>query len=318
MTSRNDRDLDELLGDGAGKLGALYRKLPSPQPPRRLDRHILGEASRAVHGRPHGPRWLVGFGAAAGVLLAAGIAWQAHDDVSIRKPVGAAAPATISESATQRPVTPYVVPVEAREAATAATRKPPFERKGFDGDATPAVSASGSRIATPADTRERAPLRPSAKLPATSAVPLSVEPTAQATPLPPAPPPAPPAPAAKPVVEAIDEMAASNATDSAVIAPIVAEQPAGSAQRSEAKAERRMAGAEAAPQPDATAAADATTAREHSPVDPTTDGAIAHIRALIKAGRRDQARDALTTLRQRLPDLVFPADLREFEREARR
>ena len=76
MNTRNDRDLDELLSDDAGRIGATYRKLSKVEPPRRLDRNVLAEASRAVLGRPRSSLWLLGIGTAAGVLLAAGIAWR--------------------------------------------------------------------------------------------------------------------------------------------------------------------------------------------------------------------------------------------------
>ncbi|MGN6518575.1 MAG: hypothetical protein ACTHK2_04025, partial [Dokdonella sp.] len=70
-----DHDLERLLADDGGDLTALYRRLPKAEPPRRLDRSVLGEAARAVRGHtPRRQRWLVGVGSAAGVVLAAGIA----------------------------------------------------------------------------------------------------------------------------------------------------------------------------------------------------------------------------------------------------
>ena len=45
-----DHDLDRLLADDGGELTALYRRLPKAEPPRRLDRSVLGEAARAVRG----------------------------------------------------------------------------------------------------------------------------------------------------------------------------------------------------------------------------------------------------------------------------
>ncbi len=77
-----ERDLDRLLGEGGGELGSLYRRLPRVEPPRRLDRNVLGQAARAVRGTtPRRHRWLVGFGSAAGVVLAAGVAWQIGQEV---------------------------------------------------------------------------------------------------------------------------------------------------------------------------------------------------------------------------------------------
>jgi hypothetical protein len=77
VSAPHDRDLDRLLDKEGGEFGALYRRLPRVDPPRRLDRNVLGEAARAVHGRtPPGQRWIVGLGSAAGLVLAAGIAWH--------------------------------------------------------------------------------------------------------------------------------------------------------------------------------------------------------------------------------------------------
>ena len=94
MSTRNDRDLDDLLSDDAGRIGASYRKLGKLEPPRRLDRNVLAEASRAVHGRPRASRWLLGVGTAAGVLLAGGIAWRVNlDMVQQRETAPMSAPA---------------------------------------------------------------------------------------------------------------------------------------------------------------------------------------------------------------------------------
>ncbi len=82
MNHDPDRDLDDLLGDDGGRFGGLYRRLPRYEPPRRLDRAVLGEAARAVHSGkpPRRQRWIVGVGSAAGLVLAAGIAWRIGHD----------------------------------------------------------------------------------------------------------------------------------------------------------------------------------------------------------------------------------------------
>ncbi|HET9032531.1 MAG TPA: hypothetical protein VFN25_06460 [Dokdonella sp.] len=80
MSKRRDpeQDLERLLDDDGGEFAAIYRRLPHPEPPSRLDRAVLANAARAVHGKhtSRGQRWLLGFGSAAGIVLAAGIAWQ--------------------------------------------------------------------------------------------------------------------------------------------------------------------------------------------------------------------------------------------------
>ena len=80
MSTRRDpeHDLQDLLSADRGDLGHIYDKLARAEPPPRLDRIVLGEAARAIRSerQPRAQRWLVGFGSAAGIVLAAGIAWQ--------------------------------------------------------------------------------------------------------------------------------------------------------------------------------------------------------------------------------------------------
>lgn len=73
-----EQDLKRLLDDDGGEFGAIYRRLSRPEPPRRLDRVVIAHAARAVRGEraPPAQRWLLGLGSAAGIVLAAGIAWQ--------------------------------------------------------------------------------------------------------------------------------------------------------------------------------------------------------------------------------------------------
>lgn len=86
MTTSHERDLERLLEDDGGEFAALYRRLPRAEPPRRLDRSVIAEAARAVRGHPpRRQRWLVGFGSAAGLVLAAGIAWHAGQDALHRQ-----------------------------------------------------------------------------------------------------------------------------------------------------------------------------------------------------------------------------------------
>ena len=73
-----DHDLERLLDEDGGEFAAIYRRLSRAEPPRRLDRAVIANAARAVRGdrAPPAQRWLLGFGSAAGIVLAAGIAWQ--------------------------------------------------------------------------------------------------------------------------------------------------------------------------------------------------------------------------------------------------
>lgn len=89
MSTRRDpdRDLERLLDEDGGEFGAIYRRLGRPEPPRRLDRIVLASAARAVHGgrAPPAQRWMLGIGSAAGVVLAAGIAWQVGKQLESRE-----------------------------------------------------------------------------------------------------------------------------------------------------------------------------------------------------------------------------------------
>ncbi|MEO8673805.1 MAG: hypothetical protein ABI411_21050, partial [Tahibacter sp.] len=83
----DDREFDALLSGADSELARLYRKLPQAEPDAKLDAAVLSMAHRALN--PHlvaatqqaprrrrAPTWLVGFGTAAGVVMAAGVAWQ--------------------------------------------------------------------------------------------------------------------------------------------------------------------------------------------------------------------------------------------------
>ena len=80
MNKRRDpeQDLQRLLDDDGGDFGAIYKRLSHPEPPRRVDRVVIANAARAIRAdrAPPGQRWLLGLGSAAGLVLAAGIAWQ--------------------------------------------------------------------------------------------------------------------------------------------------------------------------------------------------------------------------------------------------
>ena len=78
-----DEDLQRLLDDDGGEFGAIYKRLSHPEPPRRVDRVVLANAARAVRGdrAPPAQRWLLGLGSAAGLVLAAGIAWQVGQQI---------------------------------------------------------------------------------------------------------------------------------------------------------------------------------------------------------------------------------------------
>jgi len=137
-----DRDLDDLLRDDAGRFGSLYRKLPRYEPPRRLDRAVLGEAARAVRSGkpPRRQRWLVGFGSAAGLVLAAGIAWRIGHDA-------------MNEGAVSPAATPIVVPVQPIDGSAHAKREQSAQPEAATADAlsSPAPATQNAAAAKPVE-----------------------------------------------------------------------------------------------------------------------------------------------------------------------
>jgi hypothetical protein len=166
LPSDRERDLERLLGDESGEFGALYRHLSRMDPPRRLDRAVLGEAARAVQGRaPRRQHWVVGLGSAAGIVLAAGIAWQVGNDALHES----------SSTRATRESAPMVVPVE--PITGGAARKQ--ERAGELDAPAPAAAPPPPPPAT-AQQSDAAPVMPRRRVP-------SAKPKAPAVPVQPAP-----------------------------------------------------------------------------------------------------------------------------------
>ena len=164
-----ERDFEAFLSEDDSRLAALYRKLPRPEPDAKLDAAVLAMAHRTLN--PHlvatplasavsrrRARWLAPLGAAAGLVLAAGVAlrvgpqiWGEHnaatpaamrdngvievrpiDEAAPPPPpasppppsesVLAAPPSSVSMQAT-RAMKPKTAPVPAREAAAEAAQQ---------------------------------------------------------------------------------------------------------------------------------------------------------------------------------------------------
>ena len=314
MTTRNDRDLDDLLSDDSGKIGSSYRKLGKVEPPRRLDRNVLAEASRAVHGRPRPSRWLLGVGTAAGVLLAAGIAWRVdHDMAQQRETAPMSAPAIES-------VPQDVVRVEPRAGSVGDSSRGDKDATGEaqsrsrDGETSgSAVSASDAHVERKAANATRkldepsvdeATLRKSTPTPAPAAVGKQEQFREQAVPMTPRaqPPPAAAAPMQMPMSE--QSKSAPSLRDSAEAEDSVAPEPM---QQSD-EAHNHAAATESGVTPTG-------DRRERSAT--STDAAVIaemdRIRVLLRAGQRDAALEALRQLRRQHPDVVLPADLRALD-----
>lgn len=192
----HDDDLERLLADDGGEFGRLYRRLPRNEPPRRLDRSVLGDAARALLGElPRRQRWLIGLGSFAGVALAAGLAWHVGQD-ALR----------VQGSAPEQRI---VVPVEP---ITVRPPKPEIERAAPpEESATPPAAAAAPPAAQTSAPRAAAPKR---SLPQTSQPPAAPAPLPQPFPAAPASPKAAPAeieraPAAAPESRRVEPQSAT-------------------------------------------------------------------------------------------------------------
>ena len=279
MSARDqDRDLERLLADDGGELGALYRRLPRAEPPRRLDRSVLGEAARAVHGyTPRRQRWLFGIGSAAGVVLAAGLAWHVGQDALRRENELPSPAATVP--ATTRPTFVPVAPISesARQRARAE-----------------AQTLQEQAPAAAAPTPKPAPLR-KAEDKRKAATPL-VRP-------PPPPPPAPPPPAAATAARTAEAFPAEaeREQDAAARAGGVAGLAAQDAAGADKVEPRRRANAAPAP-------STSVELRRDMQLDPDTW--LAHIEELLRQGRRQQAIESLRLFRNAHPRHALPDRLR--------
>lgn len=124
MTHRhnNEREFEAFLAGEESELARLYRRLPQSEPDAKLDAAVLALARAAVepqrinalrhaNQRHRRPWWLVGLSSAAGLVLAAGVAWQLREGVP-HSPVDALRP-TASSSQPDRDVIPIAVLPEA-------------------------------------------------------------------------------------------------------------------------------------------------------------------------------------------------------------
>ncbi len=149
MTTPRDRDhdLDRLLDDDGGEFGALYRRLPRAEPPRRLDRAVLGKPrARCADKRRAGIAGWSAFGSAAGVVLAAGIAWHVGQD-ALREQ---------SQQEGARGV-PIVVPVEPITQADAGTAMMHAKMEATVPSAMPAEPEPPAKPAQPPQPNKTAP-----------------------------------------------------------------------------------------------------------------------------------------------------------------
>ena len=273
-----DHDLQRLLSEDGGEFGVLYRRLSQVDPPRRLDRAVLGEAARAVRGRaPRGPRWIVGLGSAAGLVLAAGIAWQVGHDALRESSLGPA-----------RDDAPMVVPV-----APITERAHPSTRTSEEARESSASQPAATVAAPPppaAATKPRAAAKPAAPPAALAPTPA---PRRQA--------PAPAPPTAFPVeAEPLQqEHHAPVTTTSADTAGAAQADAADTLHKEQAPRARNSA----PPAPSSS-----IELRHDLRLAPAAW--IAHVRDLLAQGRRQQAIESLQLYQRTHSDRPVPSDLR--------
>jgi hypothetical protein len=287
MSHDPDRDLDDLLGDDAGRFGAVYRRLPRYEPPRRLDRAVLGEAARAVHSGkpPRRQRWIVGVGSAAGLVLAAGIAWRiGHDAMN---PNEAAAPTIV-------PVQPISEPARAK-------REEQAQPQAEQADAAPALESRAQNATAsppPRDEIKQTPHKSRASSKPAAAEPRTPPPAPAA-----APPPAPfPAQerdrAAAKDLEKSDTFGATSATGAAAAGAV--------APAEDKKAKLSSEGESGLASP--TTPSGSVELRRDMQLAP--DEWLSHIRQLKRQGRHQQAMESLRLFARMHPDWTIPDDLR--------
>lgn len=102
-----EREFEAFLNGEDNEIARIYRKLPPAEPDRHLDAAVLAMGRGAVepqrraairHARAQHrlPAWMVGIGSAAGIVFAAGLAWQLRSSIN---PAPGAAMRTTDNSA---------------------------------------------------------------------------------------------------------------------------------------------------------------------------------------------------------------------------
>ena len=166
MTHRNnnEREFEAFLAGEESGLARLYRRLPQSEPDAKLDAAVLAMARAAVEpqrmnalrhakDRHRRPLWLVGLSGAAGVVLAAGLAWQMRGAFNETLPssAGSASPAARADREVI-PISAIVPPPEPAPEDVAAAAPPTAQAVAPMAPPAPAAPA-----APPAEAAKGAP-----------------------------------------------------------------------------------------------------------------------------------------------------------------
>lgn len=343
-----DHELERLLAGEETATAALYRRLPAAEPDAALDAAVLAMAHRAVNphlraaplararARPH-PWWLA-LGSAAGLVLAAGIAWQLR--------------ATIEQNSREGALRGAVAPASEGRVEVQA-RDEPTRR------ADNAVPAAPTSAAAPADAA--ADVRPQASAAPAGATAQAAVPGARAEPPPAASAPAParadrsrraeqpgvteytlpsgaagPAPRPLPAAPAPPGAAAPAAAPPAEVGLSKAESARRPADSAEDAVERKARLASGARPPDAAGEGEAGAAADRAsgsaapappPVAPSRSAVLQQnlrlppatwvglMQQLLRDGRRAEARDNLALFQRKYPAYRLPPELAALSRE---
>lgn len=328
-----DAEFDAFLREENSRMANLYRKLPHPEPDAALDARVRAQARQAARehaetaaakttlGRPtaRARRWLPAVGAAATLVLVAGLAWRLAPPSARRETVPTAQTAAPAPTAAQNGSV-AVVPAPAGEPAQKA--------------AEPLASADAQAPQSPPRAAAAAPAMDTAKVRAKSstgsdvaAAPAHAESANRsapaAFPAAPSPPRAQSAPpAAAPPAPTEEESKRYTSDEAAAVRPPAAQSR--SVARPAAAADLTSNAPPVAIEADTALpahyrweiAADASMpARRgvYPPDPPPLPAWVEIIRTMRRDGHRDAAQQALADLRSRHPDFGIPADLRDLE-----
>ncbi|HOV56888.1 MAG TPA: hypothetical protein PLN91_03335 [Rhodanobacteraceae bacterium] len=339
----SDHELERLLAGEETATAALYRRLPAAEPDAALDAAVLAMAHRAVN--PHlratlparararlHPWWLA-LGSAAGLVLAAGVAWQLRSTIeqnsresALRGVVAPAAEGRIEVQARDEPAhrADHAVPAAPTPAAAPAAAAANVEPQ-----ASAAPAGATAQGAVPAERTESAPAPARATRSRREEQPGVTEYTLPSGAAGPAPRPFPAAPApeaaATPAVAPPAEEGLSKAQAARLPADAAEDaverkarlasgaRPPDAAGEAEAAATSDKASGSATPAPPLVAPNRSAVLQQNLRLPPATW--VGLMQQLLREGRRAEARDNLALFQRKYPAYRLPPELAALSRE---